>query len=72
MQNTDKLYHFIGGFAIALTIGLIVNPLSGLVAGVCVGALKEVYDYSCPEKHTTDGMDFIATVVGTLVGVVLL
>jgi len=70
MINKDKLYHFIGGCIIAVIIGLLTFPIIGLYAGVAIGAVKEVYDSKYPEIHTTDANDFIATVVGVLLGYV--
>lgn len=59
MLNKDKALHFIVGVALA--------PLSiWFVMVIALG--KEIYDYYNPEKHTADWNDFIATVVGGLVG----
>lgn len=64
--NTDKLWHFGGGLVITLMFALLTTYLVGLIIGVALAALKEVYDYYHPETHTSDGMDFVATIVGIL------
>lgn len=70
MANIDKLYHFIAGFIITLLIGYYI-PILGLVTGLVVAMLKEVYDYYKP-NHTCDANDFIATVLGTTVAIIII
>lgn len=71
MINKDKIYHFIVGFIVTILVtGITTFLWLGLIVGLTVSVGKEVYDYMHPEDHTTDGMDFIATVVGVLVAVV--
>jgi len=69
MKNKDKIYHFIAGLTIALLFGL-YSPFVGLCMAIVVAAGKEVYDYINQDNHTSDGADFVATVVGGLVGYV--
>ena len=60
----DKQAHFLAGYAISLTVGLI-NPAIGLILSVVLGALKEWWwDKNHPLIHTVDVWDFIATASG--------
>ena len=73
----DKLKHLICGFGITIIIGLILsNPALGFIIGVCIGALKEVWDYLTrflPVKNgTPDLWDLIVTIIGCLSGLCLL
>lgn len=70
----DKQAHFLGGYSLSLTFGLI-NPLIGLAVVVLAAIGKEVYDYYHPLTHTPDIWDIVATVSGGLIpfcGLVLL
>ena len=71
MQNMDKLYHFVVGLGIAVFFGMFM-PALGLAAGVLAGVLKEVYDKLNPEKHTTDAMDMVVTIVGAMLGYMII
>jgi len=71
MLNKDKAFHFMGGMGVAISLGIISLGL-GLIAGISVAVAKEVYDSKHPEKHTVDGMDFIATMVGVLTAIEIL
>ena len=68
MINKDKLYHFLAGFIVAVPLLLIWNESIAMAVVVLIAAAKEVYDSKHPAKHTADGSDFIATVVGGLTG----
>ena len=68
MTNKDKIYHFIAGLAVAVVIGYI-SAFVGLCIAIVVAMAKEMYDYTAV-GHTSDGMDFVATIVGGLVGYV--
>jgi len=67
----DKQAHFLGGYALAISIGLFY-PLFGLVAALAAGILKELYDYYHPATHTCDVNDLVATVAGGLVAYVFI
>lgn len=69
MLNIDKALHFLVGLVITATIAM-YSPLLGLLVGIVVAVLKEVYDYYTP-NHTCDAMDAIATFVGCIVGYIL-
>ena len=72
MQNVDKILHFIVGALFVLVGTLLKVPifLSVIIASV-IGALKEVYDALHRSKHTPDGNDFLATVLGSLFGAIV-
>jgi opacity protein-like surface antigen len=64
MKNGDKVLHFLGGGVAGVLGFLAYGPLAAVVAATVVGAAKEVYDGTRPEKHTRDVWDFLATVAG--------
>ena len=66
----DKQQHFISG----AILGIVLTPFLGWASILWVSAIacaKEVYDYLNPDKHTADIWDWIATVLGGLVGFVI-
>lgn len=67
----DKQAHFLGGYALAVTFGMVCLPL-GLVVALVAAAGKEVYDHYHPESHTADVKDFYATALGGIAGVLVL
>jgi len=60
IQNLDKVAHLGFGAIAAL------SPIYPIAAILIVAFGKEVYDYFHPDKHTCDGLDAIATIVGGL------
>ena len=69
MIPKDKQGHFVVGFLLAVTTGWISLWLGlGLAAGW--GAWKEWRDNKDPEHHTVELMDFVATVIGGVVGII--
>jgi len=67
----DKANHFIYGISIFLLTKIIFGPIVGLATCVSFGILKEVYDHFHP-NHTCDVMDAIATIIGGIVGVLII
>lgn len=67
MISLDKQAHFLGGYALAVTVGFF-SPWVGLAAAVVAGAAKEGYDYKHPTTHTADLKDLAATVLGGILG----
>ena len=61
IQNWDKIVHMGFGAIAALC------PTYPMIAILVVAFGKEVYDYYHPDKHTCDGVDAMATIVGGLV-----
>lgn len=79
-MGKDKKMHFLIGFSITVLVGLCLHIffkvqygyLIGLIFAIVAGALKEcVYDYKM-NKGTPEAMDFIVTVVGGLLGYIIL
>ena len=70
--NLDKFWHFQVGLMLALGMGYFFSKQWAIIAVMALGLGKELYDSRFPDKHTADGADFIATVVGGLTGVALL
>ena len=67
----DKQMHFIGGLVIAALLTPFIGAYSIVVVAI-VALLKEVYDYCNADKHTADLWDWVATVLGGLVGFVII
>lgn len=67
-SQTDKLLHFSAGYGTSTIVTGVANKHAvwyGIGSSVIIGAGKEIYDI----KHgTVDGMDFVATVIGGVVG----
>jgi heme/copper-type cytochrome/quinol oxidase subunit 4 len=66
----DKFMHFICGFIIAAVLTPFIGAYSILVVAI-IAALKEIYDYMHPDKHTADIWDWVATTLGGVVGFVV-
>ena len=66
----DKQMHFVCGFIIAAVLTPFIGAYSILVVAI-IAALKEIYDARHPDKHTADFMDWVATVLGGIVGFVV-
>lgn len=66
----DKQMHFLSGFIIAAVLTPFIGAYSILVVAV-IAALKEIYDARHPDKHTADFWDWVATVLGGVVGFVV-
>ncbi len=66
----DKQMHFIGGLVIAALLTPFIGAYSILVVAI-IALLKEIYDYLHKDIHTPDFWDFVATVLGGLVGFVI-
>ena len=66
----DKFMHILGGFV----IGAVLTPFMewhAVVFVALVAMLKEIYDYIHRNIHTPDLWDWVATVLGGLVGFVV-
>ena len=59
----DKLAHMAIGFLVCLLLQP-VNPDLGMFTCVVLAWAKERYDFLRPMKHTPDGWDAYATVLG--------
>lgn len=66
----DKQMHFACGFIIAALLTPFIGAYSIVVVAI-IALLKEVYDFLHPESHTADFWDWVATVLGGLVGFVV-
>lgn len=64
--------HLAAGILITLVVGYFSTPLVGAYAAIIAGGLKEYYDRQNPEKHTYDGWDAYATVLGAIPGSLVL
>ena len=67
----DKQMHFIGGLVIAALLTPFIGAYSIVVVAI-VALLKEIYDYLHKDIHTPDFWDWVATVLGGLVGFVVI
>ncbi len=68
----DKRLHFIAGMALSLVAGLLFCPLTGFITAAAVGALKEIIWDWLLKKGTPEFLDFVATVLGGVLGAVIL
>jgi len=68
----DKKLHLLAGLALALSAGLLFCPLIGLATAAVIGALKEIVWDWLLKRGTPEWFDFMATVVGGVVGYTLL
>lgn len=66
----DKALHFAAGLGIALAVGLVVSPMSGLLAGMFAGVAKEIRDEWT--YGGSDMRDMLVTFAGAGVGWVAL
>ena len=66
----DKQMHFTCVFIIAAVLTPFIGAASVFIVAI-IAALKEVYDYMHPDKHTADFMDWVATTLGGVVGFVV-
>jgi hypothetical protein len=66
----DKQMHFIGGLVIAVLFTPFIGAYSITVVAI-VALLKEIYDYLHKDIHTPDFWDWVATVLGGILGFVL-
>jgi hypothetical protein len=66
----DKQAHALSGFIIAAVLTPFIGAYSVLVVAV-IALAKEIYDYIHKDIHTPDFMDWVATVLGGLVGFVV-
>ena len=70
-MKIDKLYHLIAGFAISLIFGLI-SPFIGLITSIIVGAAKEVIYDKLMKRGCFEVLDFVATVIGGVIGYLIM
>jgi hypothetical protein len=66
----DKQMHFICGLVIAVLLTPFIGAYSIVVVAI-IALLKEIYDYLHKDIHTPDFWDWVATVLGVLVGFVI-
>jgi hypothetical protein len=66
----DKFMHFVCGLVIAALLTPFIGAYSIVVVAI-VALLKEIYDYLHKDIHTPDFWDWVATVLGGLVGFVI-
>jgi hypothetical protein len=67
----DKQMHFIGGLVIAALLTPFIGAYSIVVVAV-IAALKEIYDALHPDKHTADFLDWVATSLGGVLGMLII
>jgi hypothetical protein len=67
----DKFMHFICGLVIAALLTPFIGAYSIAVVAI-VALLKEIYDARHPDKHTADIWDWVATVLGGVLGMLII
>jgi uncharacterized membrane protein len=71
MKHKDKLIHLLGGTAIFILFSFFSITLAMLVVAI-MGVGKEYYDGLHPDKHTKDGWDAYATLLGVPLGMLII
>ena len=66
MKHIDKVYHFFAGMVIYIFFNIFFNTWISIIPVMVIGAAKEIYDFYS-KKGTPDWWDFIWTVIGGLV-----
>lgn len=72
MMPLDKWAHLLGGAVITLALGCLTTVWLAFLAAVSAGFAKEAYDYFHPDRHMSDGFDFLATFAGGLAAALFL
>jgi hypothetical protein len=67
--RADLQAHFWCGLILGIGFNVVIGSWS-IVAVALIALLKEVYDYKHP-NHTADVLDWVATVLGGVVGLIL-
>lgn len=65
----DKVRHALGGaflFSLIAQFGWFI----AVVSVAAIAAVKEIYDSLHPDIHTSDPLDFAATCIGMVIGVI--
>ncbi|PHR94170.1 MAG: hypothetical protein COA69_00805 [Robiginitomaculum sp.] len=62
----DKIQHFVVGVIITVVVGMWLRPYHGFTLTAAVAGAKEVYDIR--GSGTPDWLDFLATMLGAVVG----
>lgn len=70
MKYVDKFYHFCAGMMIYIFFNIFFNNWLPIIPVIVIGAAKEAYDYYS-KKGNPEWLDFIATVVGGAVVLLL-
>lgn len=68
----DKRAHFLGGWALCVTVGLWFTPIIGFAAGSLANVLKDLVWDLAMKKGDPDVKDVIAGVAGAAVGAAFL
>ena len=68
-NNADKVTHFLVGYLVSTVFP---SPSHGLYAVIVIAALKELYDSQHSNAHTCDFYDFLATVMGGILGFIVI
>ena len=66
----DKQMHFLCGLVIAALLTPFIGAYSIVVVAI-IALLKEIYDYLHKDIHTPDFWDWVATVLGGVLGTVI-
>lgn len=69
MAQPDKALHFAGMVLVCVIVGHFGGVLPGLWFGAGISWGKERYDKAHPDKHSPEGWDAFAALLGSLAGV---
>ena len=65
----DKFMHFLSGAILGILFASVFG-WAGILWVAAIACAKEVYDYLNPDKHTADIWDWVATMLGGVLGTV--
>ena len=65
----DKQMHFLSGVILGILFASVFG-WAGILWVAAIACAKEIYDYLNPDKHTADIWDWVATMLGGVLGTV--
>lgn len=70
MKHIDKFYHFCAGMAIYILFNIFFSQWLSIIPVILIAGWKEAYDFYS-KKGNSEWLDFIATVLGGLIVLLL-
>lgn len=72
IKNFDKYLHLLIGTIVYILVYVPFDPLKAMVAVAIIARWKELFDKKHPDKHSYDGWDAYATLLGAVIGQAIL
>jgi len=70
MLERDKQLHILAGLVVFVVVGFLSSPITGLIAGILAGLVKEMFDRYIQDENF-DIKDLLATVAGAVLGFIV-